>query len=289
VFRVSGLRLFRYNSAAMRLFAKSAALAITSLTALQAQQPASPPLKPLVPVAASTLATDPIPFIGQTVTLVGAVEQRISPAAFTVDQDRTRSTGQEVLILTRGLHGALSPNTYVTVIGEVVRFDAAEIGRRSPDYLLDLPADASGRFSGRAVVLASSVIDSSIVDLTKTLPPPMTPEEAAYDKVMKRVGPAFNALRQAVTSSNLDAIREGAVTLKQNFADAEAFWKTRGKEDASGWAQDARKHLESLHRAAEAAKWDDVKSSAAALGQTCQSCHAIYRERQDDGSYRIKR
>ena len=273
----------------MRLPAKPAALVIVSLTALQAQQPASaPPLKPLVPVAASTLAADPAPFIGQTVTLMAAVEQRISPAAFTVDQDKTRGTGQEVLILTRGLHGAIAPNTYVTVIGEVVPFDAAEIGRRSPDYLLDLPADASGRFSGRAVVLATSVIDSSMVDLTKKLLPPITREEEAYDTVMKAIGPAFTALRQAVTSSNLETIRGSVVILKQNFADAEMFWKTRARGDATGWAQDARKHLESLHRAAEAEKWDDVKSSATALGQVCQSCHAIYRVRQDDGSYRIK-
>jgi cytochrome c556 len=273
----------------MRLPAKPAALVIVSLTALQAQQPASaPPLKPLVPVAASTLATDPTPFIGQTITLMAAVEQRISPAAFTVDQDKTRSTGQEVLILTRGLHGAIAPNTYVTVIGEVVPFDAAEIGRRSPDYLLDLPADASGRFSARTVVLATSVIDSSMIDLTKKLLPPMTRDEEAYDKVMKGIGPAFTALRQAVTSSNLETVRSSVVILKRNFADAEVFWKTRAKGDATGWAQDARTHLEALHRAAEAEKWDDVKASATALGQTCQSCHAVYRERQDDGSYRIK-
>jgi len=277
----------------MRHPLKPAALAflVGSFAALHAQQPApvpAPAPKPLVPVAASTLATDPTPFIGQTVTLMAAVEQRISPAAFTVDQDRTRSMGQEVLILTRGLHGAIAPDTYVTVIGEVVPFDAAEIGRRSPDFLLDLSADASGRFGGRAVVLASAVIDSSMTDLTKKLPPPMTRDEETYDKVMKRVGPAFTALRQAVTSSNLETIRNNIVILKQSFADAEVFWKTRGKRDATGWAQDARKHLESLHRAAEAEKWDDVTSSATALGQTCQSCHGVYRERQDDGSYRIK-
>jgi cytochrome c556 len=273
----------------MRLPAIPATLVIASLAALQAQQPASaPPLKPLVPVAASTLATDPAPFIGQTVTLMAAVEQRVSPAAFTVDQDKARSTGQDVLILTRALHRAVSPNAYVTVIGEVIPFDAAEIGRRSPDYLLDLPADASHRFNGRAVVLATSVIDSSMLDLTKKLPPPMTRDEQAYDSVMKRVGPAFNALRQAVTSSNLETIRDSAVVLKQSFADAEVFWKGRAKGDATGWAQDARKHLDALHRAADAGKWDDVKASATALGQTCQSCHATYRERHDDGSYRIR-
>jgi hypothetical protein len=219
---------------------------------------------------------------------MAAVEQRISPAAFSVDQDKTKSTGNDVLILTRALHGTVMPNTYVTVIGEVVRFDPAEIGRRSPDYLLDLPADVATRFSGRAVVLATAVIDASMMDLTKKLPPRMTPEEEAYDKVMKRVGPAFNALRQAVSSSSVETVRDNVVILKQAFVEAEAFWKARAKADATGWAQDARKHLEALHRAADGEKWDDVKTSATALGQTCQSCHAVYRERHDDGSYRIK-
>ena len=259
-----------------------------SLAALEAQQPASaPPPRPLVPVAASTLAMDPAPFFGQTVTLMAAVEQRISPAAFSVDQDKTKSTGHDVLILTRALHGSVTLNAYVTVIGEVVRFDPAEIGRRSPDYLLDLPGDIASRFNNRAVVLATAVIDASMIDLTKKLPPRMTPEEEAYDKIMKRVGPSFNALRQAVSSSTIDTVRDNAVVLKQTFADTETFWKARGKPDAIGWAQEARKHLDAMSRAIDAGKWDEIKVSASALGQTCQSCHAVYRERQDDGSYRI--
>jgi cytochrome c556 len=264
---------------------------VVSLGALRAQQPAPAPAtppKPLVPVAASTLAMDPAPFFGQTVTLMAAVEQRISPAAFSVDQDKTKSTGNDVLILTRALHGTVTPNTYVTVIGEVVRFDPGEIGRRSPDYLLDLPADVSTRFGGRAVVLATAVIDASMMDLTKKLPPKMTPDEEAYDKIMKRVGPAFTALRQGVSAANIQSVRDNVVILKQSFVDTEDFWKKRGKPDATGWAQDARKHSDALFRAAEAEKWDDVKASATALGQSCQSCHGVYRERHDDGTYRIK-
>jgi cytochrome c556 len=275
----------------MRVLLKPAAfaIAVASLVAVRAQEPApAPPPKPLVPVTASTLARDPASFLGQTVTLMAAVEQRVSAAAFSVDQDKTKSTGHDVLILTRALHGAVTPNAYVTVIGEVVQFDPAEIGRRSPDYLLDLPADVASRFGGRAVVLATAVIDASMVDLTKKPPPRMTTEEEAYDKLMKRVGPAFNALRQAVSSSNAETVRDNVVILKQTFAEAETFWRARGKADATGWAQEARKHLDSLQRAAEAEKWDDVKASATAIGQTCQSCHGVYRERHDDGSYRIK-
>jgi cytochrome c556 len=69
--------------------------------------------------------------------------------------------------------------------------------------------------------------------------------------------------------------------------DAEAFFKARGKEDAQKWALEARTHAETLETAS-AGKWDDAKTALTALQQTCSSCHGVYRERQDDGSYRIR-
>lgn len=262
------------------------ALSLGALAA--AQQPPAPAAKPLVPVAASTLAADPAPFIGQQVTLMATVEQRVSPHAFSVDQDAKRSTGKDVLILTRALHGPLDPNAYVTVVGEVVRFDPAELAPRAPDYLLDLPGDVLTKFRGRPAVLATSVITAALVDVARRQPPPLTPEEEAYDKVMKRVGPAFNALRQAVTSSSADAVKEHAAVLAQSFADTESFWTKRGRKDATGWSQDARTHVDALARAAAAAQWDQVKTAVSALQEACANCHGPYRERLDDGSSRIK-
>jgi len=51
--------------------------------------------------------------------------------------------------------------------------------------------------------------------------------------------------------------------------------------------RDARTQVASIETALAAGNWDAVKSSAAALNQTCQSCHAAHRERQDDGTFRI--
>ena len=36
------------------------------------------------------------------------------------------------------LNGPVDPNTYVTVVGEVVRFDPEAIARKSKDYAIDL-------------------------------------------------------------------------------------------------------------------------------------------------------
>jgi cytochrome c556 len=225
--------------------------------------------------------------------MTAAVEQILSRSAFTVDQrtvpgSKPKRTGQEVLVLAPTLQSAVDLNAYVTVFGEVVRFDPAEITRKAKDYKLDLAPDVVEKYRGRPAVLATAVINAAMVDLAKRLPPPLNAEEETYSKMMKRVGPAFAALRTAVTASSAETTAQNAAVLKQAFTETEAFWKTKGKADALKWAQDARKEVESIEHGAAAGTWDPVKASAATLGQACQTCHAAYRERFDDGSYRIK-
>lgn len=252
----------------------------------EARTPAQPAAlaKPLEPVAASTLAAHPDPYYGERVTLTAAVEQVISNTAFSVDQDKTKSTGQEVLILTPPLHGTVEPNTYVTVIGQVVKVDAAKL----KEMKIDVPADLVAKYNGKPAVIATGVINSAFVDLTKRMPPPITADEEALSKIMKRVGPAFAAVRANAENPKPEVVTENAATLKQAFTETEAFWKSHGKSDAEKWAQGARKDAETIEKAASAGKWDEVKTSTAALGQACQSCHTSYRERYDDGSFRIK-
>ena len=82
--------------------------------------------------------------------------------------------------------------------------------------------------------------------------------------------------------------KEHAGALKQAFTQTEAFWKAKGKADATQIAADARKLAETIEADAANGKWDEVKTSAAALNTKCGACHGVYRERFDDGSFRIK-
>jgi hypothetical protein len=61
--------------------------------------PAAPAAKPFVPLAASTLAAHPETYYGETVTVTAAVEQTLSKSSFSMDQDKTKATGQEVLVI----------------------------------------------------------------------------------------------------------------------------------------------------------------------------------------------
>jgi cytochrome c556 len=253
-----------------------------------AAAPAPAPARPLVPVVASTVAANPDAYYGETVTMTASVDQIFSRTVFSLDQDPTKSTGQDVLVLVPTLQGPVDLNAYVTVFGEVVKFDPAEIARKVKDYKLDLPADVAAKYRDRPAVIATTVLNAKMVDLAKRLPPPMTADEEALSKVMKRVAPAFAALRQAADGSNADGATQNAVILKQSFTETEAFWKAKARADAMKWAQIARLQAESIVRDAATGKWDAVKASAGTLGQQCQACHTTYRERFDDGSYRIK-
>lgn len=260
----------------------------------ETQKPAAPapaqaaPGKPLVPLAASTLATHPDTYYGDTVTVTAAVEQKAGDTAFSIDQDPTKSTGKDVLIVAPRLNAPVDANTYVTVLGEVVKLDAAELSKRAKDFPGQLPADVVTKYTGRPVVFATSVINAAGIDLAKRLPPPMTPEEEAFAKVMKRIAPAFAELRKGMEASDAAVTKKNAVLLKDAFDETADFWKTRDKDDAEKWAQDAKKISESIEKAANGGKWDEVKASATNVGKSCQTCHTAYRERFDDGSFRIK-
>jgi cytochrome c556 len=268
-------------------------------TAPQAGQPQPPapgmpagrgarPPQALVPVAATTLAANPDPFLGMTVTLTAAVDQRYGGTAFTVDQDRAKSAGQDVLVLAPLLNAPVEPNAYVTVIGEVVKFDAAEAAARMKDAMPVLAPDVAAKYHGRAAIIATSVINGAMTDLAKRLPPPMSPEELALSKVMKQVGPGFNTLRQSVTASNGADTAAQAAALKKLFGEAAAFWKIQGRPDAIQWTEDAKLASGALEAAAAKGDWEAVKAGVPKLQGACSSCHGLYRERLDDGTYRFK-
>jgi hypothetical protein len=253
------------------------------------QAPATPAQKPLVPIAASTLIATPDPYYGEPVSLAGVVERNLSRTVFSVDQDRARSTGKDVLVLAPNLQRAVEPNTYVTVIGEAVRFDPDALGPKLKEYKLDLAPDVAASYMGKPAVIATNVIDAAGTDVARRLPPPLTPDEESYQKLMKQVGSSNGALRKAIEGSDAKLAAEHSAALRKTFVDVEAFWRMRRKNEAAQWARDARKASENVARAVAAGRWDDVKSHAGTLGKTCQACHGTYRDRFDDGSFRIKK
>jgi cytochrome c556 len=285
------------------------ALSISAFATLRAQQPPSPPAvqppppaqqqppapqpKPLVPVATNTVNANPDTYYGQGVTITASVEQILSKSAFSVDQRRVAgapapSKPTDVLVLVPTLQSPVDPKSYVTVMGELVKFDPSEVAKKVKDYKIDLPPDVLAKYTGRPALIATSVITEKFVDLAKRLPPPMTADEEALSKVMKQLPPALAALRTGIDGSNAESATKNAAVLKQGFADTEAFWKPK-KAEPTQWAHDARVKVEGMQASIAAGKWEEAKTTAGTLQQACGTCHNAYRERFDDGSFRIKK
>ena len=285
-----------HRSTRFTLCVGSATLAafVLSLTALsgQGQPPAAPPAgtppKPLVPVAASSVAANPDPYVGEYVTLTGAVEANLSKTSFSVDQDKTKSTGKDVLVLAPNLQKPADPNGYVTVIGQLIKFDPAEVEKNLKGYTVDLsPADLE-KFKGKPVVLATAVINTAGIDIAKKPIPPMSADDLALQKIMTKLPPAQAALRKAMDGKDLDVVKEQATILKTAFADTEAFWKAKGNTEAMTIAADAKKHADSILINLGLGSLEAAKTSLTPLGATCGNCHGKFRERMDDGTFRIK-
>jgi hypothetical protein len=273
----------------------SASLAafVLSLTALSGQgQPPAPPAgtppKPLVPVAASSVAANPEPYIGEYVTLTGAVEANLSKTSFSVDQDKTKSTGKDVLVLAPNLQKPADANGYVTVIGQLIKFDPAEVEKNLKGYTVDLPADVQAKFKGKPVVLATAVINTAGIDIAKKPIPPMTADDLALQKIMTKLPAAQAALRKAMDGKDLNLVKEQATILKTAFTDTEAFWKAKGNTEAMNIATDAKKHADAILINLGLGSMDAAKTSLTPLGATCGNCHGKFRERMDDGTFRIK-
>ena len=249
--------------------------------------PGTPP-KPLVPVAASSVASNPDPYIGEYVTMTATVEANLTQTAFSVDQDKTKSTGKEVLVLAPHMQKPADQNGYVTVIGELIKFDEKEVASKLKDYKLDLsPADVA-KFKGKPVVLATAVINNAGIDIAKKPIPPMTADDLALQKIMTKLPAAQAAVRKSLDSKDLAGAKEQATLLKDSFTQIETFFKSKNNADAVKIAAEGKQHSEAMLVNLGMSNVDAAKTSVTPLGGVCGNCHGKFRERMDDGTFRIK-
>ena len=240
-----------------------------------------------MPVSASSLILHPELYIGQQVSLLGTVEKTITKTTFTMAQGKTPMK-QDLLVIAPNLQSAPDASAYVTVVGDAIKFDPAEVTRRLRGYTLDLPPDLVEKYKGQPVVLATAVINAANTDIAKKPIVPPAADEVALDNIMKQVSPGFTALRASLDSSTTTTALEKAKELKGYFGDVQATFTKRNLADAAGWAGDAQKLADTIGMAASAGKWDDAKTAATTLNGLCGQCHTARRERMDDGTYRIK-
>jgi len=192
------------------------------------------------------------------------------------------------LVLAPFLQKPAEQNGYVTVIGQLIKFDEKEIAAKLKDYKLDLsPADIS-KFNGKPVILATSVITNAGIDIAKKPIPPMTADDLTLQKIMTKLPTAQAAVRKSLDSKDAAGAKEQATLLKDSFTQIEAFFKTKNNEEAVKWAGEGKSHADSILVNLGMNNVEGAKTSVTPLGGACASCHGKYRERMDDGTFRLK-
>ena len=247
-----------------------------------------------MPVATNAILQNPDAYYGKLVTISAGVEQALSKTLFLVDQRRAvgagevQAVGKPILVIAPYLTSLLDHKNYVLIRGEIVKLDPAAIARVAAEYKLDLPSEVAARYQGQPVLLTTSVINSTYTELARKPLPAPSAAEVSLDTAMKTIAPAFAALRTAVQESKADVITENVAKLKPAFTEAETIWDDLGVSFAAELARNAQAHSTSIQGAAAAGNWEAVKTSAVALNQLCTNCHGTYREREEDGTFRIK-
>ena len=247
-----------------------------------------------VPLATNTILKNPDVYYGKQITVSAGVERMLSKTAFLVDQWKmagpaeVKPIGQPILVVAPYLTNTLDQKNYLLVRGELLKLDTAALARVAADYKLDLGPDLWAAYQGRPMLLAASVINSAYAELAKKPVLPPTASELALDEAMKTISPAFTALMAAADASKSDVVAENAAKLKPAFSQTETIWDTVGQSSAGQWARDAQDFIASIERDAAAGKWDNVKFTAGKLNQVCASCHGTFRDRLEDGTYRMK-
>jgi len=247
-----------------------------------------------LPVATNAILLNPAAYYGKQITVSAGVDRMLTPTAFLVDQwkmtgpNEVEAIGKPVLVVAPYLTNTLDRRNYLIVRGELLKLDTAVLARIASEYKLDLGPGLWQTFQGQPMLLAASVLNSTYTELAKKPIQPPTANELALSEAMKTISPVFTALKAAVDGSNSADVAKNAAQLKPAFAQTEKVWDDVGQSSAGQWARDAQEFIASIERDAAKGDWDHVKFNANKLNTLCGNCHGTFRDRADDGTFRMK-
>jgi hypothetical protein len=146
-----------------------------------------------VPVATNTIVDAPDQYFGKLVTITAGVERMVSKTTFLMDQQKmagpkdVKGVGKPILVIAPYLTSSLDRKKYFLVRGQVVKLEPSALAKLAPDYVLDLPQEVGTKYMGLPVIVASSVLNSTYVELAKKPIPPPTQADVALTAAMKTI------------------------------------------------------------------------------------------------------
>jgi cytochrome c556 len=113
-------------------------------------------------------------------------------------------------------------------------------------------------------------------------------EDAEYQGWMKAVGATVGSLRKNLDAKNADTATADAKKLQEIFGHIDEFWTKKNVSDAQKFASDAQAGFGEVAELAVAGKFDDASAALKKTSATCGGCHTAHRDKQPDGSSKIK-
>lgn len=113
-------------------------------------------------------------------------------------------------------------------------------------------------------------------------------DEKEYQNWMKTTGATAGSLRKNLQAQNGEAAAGDAKKLQDIFSQVHDFWMKKKIDDATKFATNARSGFQEVAQHASAGRFDEAQATLKATMANCAGCHGAYREKADDGSWKIK-
>lgn len=105
---------------------------------------------------------------------------------------------------------------------------------------------------------------------------------------MKTVAASNGALRKSVMEKDAAQTSSHAQKMAEAFVKVQAHFEEDHLTEGVDIAKRAQKASMDLIAAANAGDWGKASEELKTVGGTCQQCHARYREKLPDGTYKMK-
>ncbi len=155
------------------------------------------------------------------------------------------------------------------------------------------------------LTLIFAAVMTTVPDANQTAPKPTGPiSERDYDAIMKKVGTSFAAVSKTMNDGDVDRGVKDAQQLSELFAQVEKFWAQHKREDATKFAQAARKEADAIVAGVAGARGylksdskvqsgvqirlSRARTSVTTLKSICERCHTAYREGDVKSGFHIK-
>src|SRR4029434_8518625 len=110
------------------------------------------------------------------------------------------------------------------------------------------------------------------------------------DRVMKKDGPAQQALVKAIVAGNQAAAKQNLVTLQSGIDEEQTFWGANKRTDSIQFTRIVLRKLDALDKLISAPTLDSTAALDAVkdLNQSCTDCHKVSRSTDDARRYILK-